>query len=59
MKSASKAVRKMIGEWCGVAYQRELGAELAKLHNQFHQWETGTPSSGLFGFGLAGHGLAD
>lgn len=44
MKSASKAVRKMIREWCGIAYQRELSAELGKLHDRFHQWEAGTLS---------------
>ena len=42
MKSASKPIRKLVREWCGVAYRRELGTELAKLHNHFHKWEAGT-----------------
>lgn len=31
----------MLRDWCTVAYQRELGAELVKLRDSFHQWETG------------------
>lgn len=44
MKAPSKTVRRMLREWCGIAYRRELRDELAKLHDQFHQWENETLS---------------
>lgn len=44
MKSSSKEIKRMIREWCGTAYKRELDAELTKLYEQFHQWHRGTLS---------------
>src|SRR5262249_61675494 len=39
MKELPKAARRLIREWCATAYERELNAELGKLHELFHQWE--------------------
>jgi len=36
-----KILKKQVREWCSVAYERELGAELKKLHDSFHAWEHG------------------
>jgi len=37
----SKAVRRKLRELAGLAYTRELGAELAKLEAEFSRWRSG------------------
>jgi hypothetical protein len=39
--SLSKPVKRQLRDWSAVAYERELGAELKKLHDSFHDWEQG------------------
>jgi hypothetical protein len=39
--SLSKPIKKQLREWSAVAYERELGTELKKLHDSFHDWEQG------------------
>lgn len=47
MKSSSitKSVRRLIGQWNGIAHERELRTELTKLHQSFHDWEAGKLNS--------------
>jgi hypothetical protein len=37
----SKENKKLLQKWCSIAYERELGSELGKLHDQFHLWKDG------------------
>ena len=37
----AKAVRRKLRELAGLAYTRELGAELAKLEAEFSRWRSG------------------
>ena len=41
MQTIPKHIKKQIRDWCGVAYERELSAELEKLHGDFHDWNAG------------------
>lgn len=41
MQTIPKQVKKQVREWCNVAYERELTAELEKLHTDFHDWKSG------------------
>ncbi len=44
MHDLSKAVRRAIRELAGLAYERELAAELTKLRAQFDAWGAGQMS---------------
>ena len=46
----TKAQRRKLAELAGLAYQRDLDAELAKLDAQFQRWRAGE---------LSGHDLSD
>jgi hypothetical protein len=41
MQQLSKHVRKLLREAAGSAYQKELSAELEKLHGSFERWRRG------------------
>lgn len=36
MPAFSKDLKRQLREWSGIAYERELGTELKRLHNSFH-----------------------
>jgi len=40
-RTLSKNIKRLLRQWCSIAYERELGAELGKLHEKFHRWEAG------------------
>lgn len=41
----SKSVRRLIGQWNNIAYERELRAALTELLQVFHEWEAGKLNS--------------
>lgn len=41
MKAMPKATKKLVREWAEIAYDRELSAELQKLHDLFNKWADG------------------
>ena len=41
MRNYSKRVRKLIREYAGLAYERELVAELGKLADRVNSWKQG------------------
>lgn len=41
----TKSIRRLIGQWNGIAYERELHKELTELHQLFHDWDKGRLNS--------------
>jgi hypothetical protein len=42
VKELPKDTKKSLRHWCAIAYERDLGAELSKLHELFRQWQAGS-----------------